>query len=359
MMKIAQVVRDLKGKGGIQNFARTTHAGLAARMSSTLISWWTPLSIPQELIVRAVPTPVGRWLYHRWFRQDASAVLEQGSYDIVHIWHVKTAMAIVDTITAPYVLTCHGSEVLRSCVAPYQYDTFIRALNGAAAITTPSAFTKAYMIREYGIPAAKISIVHPGIDYVSFQQAAPRPDAIPTIGTLTRLVKRKNVLRIIEALQILDKRGVVFRYRLAGVGFRRLTWLIMRKLKQSSFTWEYLGKISDEQKLSSFYPSLDVFVLPSLERKGDIEGFGIVYLEANANGVPVIAANTGGVADAVHAGKTGEFADPLSAEDIADKIEMVLKHRQRYVAEARRWAQQHTHQATAEAFTAVYTKVLL
>ena len=98
----------------------------------------------------------------------------------------------------------------------------------------------------------------------------------------------------------------------------------MSELKRAKFEYEYLGEISEEKKINEFYTSIDVFVLPPLELPNDVEGFGIVYLEANACGIPVVASKTGGVPDAVKEGISGVFADPTNPKDIADKILFVI-----------------------------------
>ena len=63
-----------------------------------------------------------------------------------------------------------------------------------------------------------------------------------------------------------------------------------------------------------------------MKEKGDTEGFGITYLEANACGKPVIGGDSGGVGDAIADGESGYLVDPLDAEGIAAKLLYLLKH---------------------------------
>ena len=76
------------------------------------------------------------------------------------------------------------------------------------------------------------------------------------------------------------------------------------------------------------YNACEFFIMPSREipEEGHIEGFGIVYLEANACSKPSIGGRSGGVAEAILEGKTGLLADPLSVEDITDKMLFFLSH---------------------------------
>jgi len=64
----------------------------------------------------------------------------------------------------------------------------------------------------------------------------------------------------------------------------------------------------------------DVFIMPARNENGDYEGFGIVYLEANVMGKPVIAGRSGGVEEAVINNYNGLLVDPLDPKDIAAKI---------------------------------------
>jgi phosphatidylinositol alpha-1,6-mannosyltransferase len=82
-----------------------------------------------------------------------------------------------------------------------------------------------------------------------------------------------------------------------------------------------------------------------------VEGFGFVYLEASAHGLPILANRTGGVEDAVLDGKTGVFADPESSNDLVEKLEQLLGEpglRKTLGENGRKWAAQHDWQKTAD-----------
>jgi phosphatidylinositol alpha-1,6-mannosyltransferase len=75
-----------------------------------------------------------------------------------------------------------------------------------------------------------------------------------------------------------------------------------------------------------YYNAADVFVMPSREDPPDVEGFGLVFLEANACGTPVIGANAGGVPDAIVDGTTGYLVPPADPAALADALASVLTH---------------------------------
>ena len=87
---------------------------------------------------------------------------------------------------------------------------------------------------------------------------------------------------------------------------------------------EFLGQV-DDQELAALYRAGDLFIMPSRDLYGQpIEGLGLVYLEANLCGLPVIASNTGGIPDAVVHGETGLLVNPEDPGDIAAAIVRLL-----------------------------------
>ena len=82
----------------------------------------------------------------------------------------------------------------------------------------------------------------------------------------------------------------------------------------------FLGRVSEEN-LPRVYAACDVFVLPSVSR---LEAFGIVALEAMATGKPVVVADIPGVREVIEDGREGLLADPVNAQDLAEKIQRVL-----------------------------------
>ena len=89
----------------------------------------------------------------------------------------------------------------------------------------------------------------------------------------------------------------------------------------------FVGSVSDDDK-AAYYSVADLFVMPNRELPdGDVEGFGIVYLEANAYGKPVIAGKSGGVLDAVIDGETGILVNSNNVIEIADAIIHLLENK--------------------------------
>ncbi len=92
----------------------------------------------------------------------------------------------------------------------------------------------------------------------------------------------------------------------------------------------FLGNFPHDQ-FPLFYNLCEIFIMASrsIEEQNDVEGFGVVFLEANACGTPVIGGRSGGVPDAIDDGKTGLLVDPQSSDDIARAILELLKNPER------------------------------
>src|SRR5690606_35812380 len=106
---------------------------------------------------------------------------------------------------------------------------------------------------------------------------------------------------------------------------------------------EFRGEIDDTAMIEC-YQQCDLFVLPNRNIDGDIEGFGIVLLEAQACGRPVIAGASGGTAETMRIGETGEIIDCTSPEPLASAIVRLLAdpaRRQKMGETARRWILEH------------------
>lgn len=339
-MRITYVVPRAGGHGGIQQFALGVEPLLGDDVQVHVESWTAAGRLARA---RAIAGELG----HR-AAPAASAV------DLVHHWHVRAALGRSDRRS---VLTCHGTEVLPAGLPRWERSAVRSALRRADAVVANSAWTRDLLLREHGLDPARVRLVHPGVAASPHGRVRPSSGR-PVVGTLTRLVPRKNVGTVVEAVRhLVHERGIDLVYRLAGDGPQRED--ILRGLRAARVEHEYLGPVSEERKTAEFYPGLDVFVLPALQTPTDVEGFGIVYLEANAAGTPVVAAPTGGVVDAVREGQSGLFADPNDPQDVARAVLEVLEDREAYSRGALAWAGANSVNASAAAFRALYDEIVV
>ncbi len=190
--------------------------------------------------------------------------------------------------------------------------------------------------RSGGIPRVifpkKIKIVHPGVSdheadishaklEVKNKYNLENKKVLFSIG---RLIKRKGVDSVIKLMpEILSQdKNVV--YVIGGIGQDEK---YLKNLAKDNKNIIFLGRLKEIEKWA-WLSSCDVFVQVARSEAGNFDGFGIVYLEANLAGKPVIAGNSGGVCDAVKDGVNGLMVDPENLEEIKKVVLKLLKNKE-------------------------------
>jgi phosphatidylinositol alpha-1,6-mannosyltransferase len=196
--------------------------------------------------------------------------------------------------------------------------TFLKRANTIVCISHATAEE----VRKRGVPEDRIVVIPCGIDDERVPDMAPAdPDLIVTVG---RLIPRKGVAWFIEhALPIVRAAHPKVRYVIIGSGPEESRILqTIERTGQSSYV-ELKTECGDRER-DDIVAHAAIFVAPNIPVPHDMEGFGIVCLEASNHGIPVIAARLEGLQDAVVEGETGLFFEPLNAKDCADKMNMVF-----------------------------------
>lgn len=236
-----------------------------------------------------------------------------------------------------YYTYIHGLDALSIIrkKRSYKYISLRFTLKFANKIVCNSNYTKRRLM-EIGIREEQLTIIPPGIHMEEQKtRLADRPlDALrakwkledkKVILTVARLVERKGHDVTLKALSRLVAEYPELCYVICGDGpdRKRLSKLVA-ELELEPYV-RFTGVVDDEE-LAGLYSLADLFIMPSREigEKGDVEGYGIVFLEANYNRVPVIAGNSGGIPDAVLDNVTGYLVDPLSDGEIAMRIKSLL-----------------------------------
>ncbi|MEK6590554.1 MAG: glycosyltransferase family 4 protein [Nitrospinota bacterium] len=206
-------------------------------------------------------------------------------------------------------------------------------LKNASLIIANSSFTKNALI-DFGIPEEKVKVINPPVDYKRFEVVRDAEGLKENYGlrgkkvmlTVGRLVERKGHDYVIKAMPEIIKEIPEIHYLIVGDGpYKNELEILSERLNVRDFI-TFTGFIPDEN-LSSYYTICDFFIMVSREIKerGDIEGFGIVYLEANAAKKPVIAGRSGGIGDAVEDGVNGILVNPTDSGNIAKAIIKLMK----------------------------------
>lgn len=235
----------------------------------------------------------------------------------------------------PYFLSAHGEEVklpeagcTRGVMTSRQHRFMARrVLDRAAGIIANSQNTLRIVRDEWGIPEAKMKVLYPGVDTNTFQPAELCPDTRRALGwegrkvllTIGRLVKRKGQDQMIMAMERIRQDVPNVLYAIVGEGEerQRLETLVAERGLQDCVRFH--GEINDGMLLKC-YQQCDLFVLPNRQVGTDLEGFGMVLIEAQACGKPVIAGNSGGTAETMRAPHTGLVVDCTRPEPLAAAV---------------------------------------
>ena len=208
------------------------------------------------------------------------------------------------------VLTLHGSEILRFANWPPLRVLFSRFLKRCHRIGVVSHYSRGLLLERYPFVEEKVCVV-PGALRSGFEEVTEKKEAHEKIILLTvgRIHRRKGQGAVLEALSLLsEEEKQLLEYQIVGPIIDRGYYReLVRQAERSGVNVQFLGEVSN---LCSFYQRADIFVMTSVPYKQSVEGFGLVYLEAGAWGLPIVAHRTGGVAEAVLHGETGILVDP-------------------------------------------------
>jgi glycosyltransferase involved in cell wall biosynthesis len=222
-------------------------------------------------------------------------------------------------------MTVHGTEINEMQTVPKRLAVRLTGTFGPRTeVVANSGFTRDLFLSHFAMPADKVRAIPLGVAEFWFGPRAGRddvrrrlrldPDALVMV-TVARLTRRKGHLMTLAALAALPE---ALR--------RRITWLIIGPDGESDYVTElraaadaaqsdirFLGRLANEE-IRDIYGAADLFCLTSLpEAGGRVEGFGLVYLEAGACGLPSVATQVGGVSEAVVAGRSGLVVAPTAA----------------------------------------------
>lgn len=190
------------------------------------------------------------------------------------------------------------------------------ACRKADAVVTVSRFGAEQVSRRYNVPRQSIHVISNGIDPRRYRCGAGSRTAKDTLTVVYvgRWHVRKGVLHLLRAFALAHQAQPRLRLRLIGGGpLESLLRQETRRLGLSNVV-EFAGRLQDEDVISA-YRSADLVCVPSLQ-----EGQGIVALEAQACGAPVVATQAGGLAEAVCDGQTGILVPPNDIPALAGAI---------------------------------------
>lgn len=254
------------------------------------------------------------------------------------------------------VATTHGHEV-GWAMLPVARQALRRIGNAVDVVTYLGEYTRRRLAGAFG-PHAELAQLTPGVDTSAFD---PGIDASqirarygladrPVIVCVSRLVPRKGQDTLIEALPIIRQKIPDASLLLVGRG--PYDGDLKERARRAGVAEHvvFTGGVSTAE-LPAHFAAGDVFAMPCRTRRFgmDVEGLGIVFLEASAVGLPVIAGDSGGAPDAVREGVTGYVVDGTDRDAVADRLTAVLSDaelRARLGRSGREWVEERWQWAT-------------
>jgi phosphatidylinositol alpha-1,6-mannosyltransferase len=289
------VTRYRRGRMRHVNLARALDAALRAGSKHVLFGQWTAAGIPV-----------------------ASELLARRGVRFAALGHAKEFLPAAHGVRSTPMFAAYQRTLLRQLHPVLCVSRYTASIAGAAG-------------------AADVQVLHPGVDTQRFapDTSAPMPVAArdlsrPLLLTVARLVTRKVIDTVIEALPSILTEHPTLTYAVVGDGpDRERLQALAARLGVASHV-AFVGAARHDE-LPAWYRAADIFVLASRQEAvhGDVEGFGLVLLEAQACGTPVIAADSGGMPDALRPGETGTLVPPSASEAVATAVRDMLADRTR------------------------------
>ena len=263
------------------------------------------------------------------------------------ISHILPMGYVALLLGQPYVVIVHGTDLKRAKATAWKKFWATVVMRYARLVVANSEYV-AELAKSFGISNKKLQVIHPcvlphekvdlTVDVGGSQseerlfephRRVPRRtewharSGGQVLLSVCRLVKRKGIDQVLHVLPALLKKFPMIRYVVAGSGSEEQNLKTLAKELGISEFVEFTGAVEMEER-DRLYDQADIFVLPGSELHDDVEGFGIVFLEAAMHAIPSVAGRSGGSAEAVIDGKTGLMVDSSDPESLEAAIESLL-----------------------------------
>lgn len=246
------------------------------------------------------------------------------------------------TTGVPLVCYVHGEDVVAARKSRQLRWMVDRVFKSADLLVANSGNSARLLHEDWRVPAARIRVMHPGVDARRFVPGERDESIRGRLGwsghtvllTVGRLQRRKGQDMLIRALPRIARDVPDVLYAIVGDGAERANLERLAVEHGVADRVRFHSGLGDGL-LADCYRQCDLFVLPNRDDDGDIEGFGMVLVEAQACGRPVLAGASGGTAETMAIPETGEVVPCETPEPLAAAVVRLLSDRARLDAMGR------------------------
>jgi phosphatidylinositol alpha-1,6-mannosyltransferase len=236
----------------------------------------------------------------------------------------------------PFHCFVHGEELTLAGTSNELRRLTRKVLRESSGVIANSLHSREILLDTWGLPASRVTVMHPGVDTSQFTPSTVDSAVRQRLGwssrrvilTVGALQKRKGQDMMIRALPAIRASCPDVLYAIIGEGWERpyLDQLVAENGVDDIV--QFRGVPADAELIES-YQQCDLFALPNRQVGWDFEGFGMVLLEAQACGKPVIAGRSGGTAETIQPSRTGELVTCDTPGALADAAIRLLNDRER------------------------------
>lgn len=231
-----------------------------------------------------------------------------------------------------YKCFIHGEDV-ETAATSREHSLLVKNVCENASMLICNSDNTSNIVRKLEFdPGGKCEVLHPGVDISRFAVASPDVLFRQKMGwsgkrvllTVGRLQRRKGQDFLVKTMPALLREFPDLFYAVVGRGecYEELISLVeQHKLHGNVCIYPDM----DDDALIKCYQQCDIFILPNRTIDNDIEGFGMVLVEAQVCGKPVIAGNSGGTRETMSIGKTGHIIDCSSTENLLNELSPILR----------------------------------
>ncbi|KAB8139964.1 glycosyltransferase family 4 protein [Chloroflexia bacterium SDU3-3] len=275
--------------------------------------------------------PANLTLRRLLFNAQLPALLRALRYDLIVGFDIDGVLISGRSGNTPYVCCVKGviaEELLHErgqTRALFQALARLERHNARHAdmVLTDTAYARAAIGRHYGVPGRKVRLVPAGIDLARWQriaEATPRQSDGATILCVARQYPRKHVADLLRAMPLVRQQVPQAHAVIVGDGPEHASLRALAGELGLGEAVRFLGALPDDDEVARWYRRADIFCLPSVQ-----EGFGMVFVEAMASGLPVVATLSAAIPEVVPRGRAGLLVPPAQPQALAAALVDLLR----------------------------------